>query len=345
MGDRPYLLLHDHLDGGLRPSTVADLASAAGHALPVPDDQIAAWFDQGGSGSLEQYLAAFEHTLAVMQTSSALERVAEETALDLAADGVVYAELRMAPLLCTRGGLSADEVVEAIVAGISRGASTTGLRWGLIIDAMRNAENSIEVAQLAVRHADAGVVGFDLAGPEAGHPPDDHRGAIDLVLNAGLHVTIHAGEAAGPASIDAAIRCGAQRIGHGVDVIDDCRVEDGSIVDLGPIAQTVFDRRIPLELCVYSNLHTKGWAPSRHPIALLYRAGFNVTFNTDNRLMSRTSMSREAQILTEQFGFADTDLARLTGNALDAAFCDETDRGELRRLLSGQLEWGPSPQR
>lgn len=345
MSSRPFVLLHDHLDGGLRPSTVVDLANTAGHKLPVPDDHVAAWFDQGGSGSLEQYLAAFDHTLAVMQNSSALERIAEETALDLAADGVVYAELRMAPLLCTRGGLTGDEVVEAIVAGITRGAAATGLRWGLIVDAMRNAENSLEVAELAVRHADAGVVGFDLAGPEAGHPPDHHRRAIDLVLAAGLNVTIHAGEAAGPASIGAAVRCGAQRIGHGVEIIDDCRVDDGSIVDLGPIARTVLDRRIPLELCVYSNLHTKGWDPSQHPIGLLYRAGFNVTFNTDNRLMSRTSMSREAAILKERLGFTDTDLARMTVNALDAAFCGETDRGELRPLLTGQLEAERSPQR
>ncbi len=165
------------------------------------------------------------------------------------------------------------------------------------------------------------------------------------MLSAGLHVTIHAGEAAGPASIEAALRCGAQRIGHGVEIIDDCNVEDGVIVDLGPVAQTIFDRRIPLELCVYSNLHTKGWKPSQHPIGLLYRAGFNVTFNTDNRLMSRTSMSREAALLIEQFGFTDVQLAQMTTNALDAAFCDETERSELRRLLSGELEREPSPQR
>ena len=317
----PRVVLHDHLDGALRPKSVVELARQVGHKLPVAEDEIEAWFDQGQSGSLESYLRAFEQTLAVMQTAPALRRVAAESLEDLAADGVIYAEVRMAPMLCTDGELTPDEVVIAITDGLRSAAAETGMTWGLIIDAMRNAEDSLDVAKLAIRHGDRGVVGFDLAGPEAGFPPDAHRAAIDLAAANGLHVTIHAGEAAGPESIERALACGAERIGHGVEIIDDCRVEGGEIVDLGPIAQDVHDRRVPLELCVYSNLHTKGWQPDEHPIGMLHRAGFNVTINTDNRLMSRTSMTREIDLLRNVQGFTDVDVAAITANAVEAAFC------------------------
>ena len=319
----PSVVLHDHLDGGLRPATVVELAAAVGHVLPADDpDDLADWFDQGRSGSLERYLEAFVHTVSVMQTAEAITRVAREAVEDLAADGVVYAEIRFAPHLLTRRGLSPDAVVEAALSGMAAGAAKTGMDWGLILDAMRQDDDSLDVARLAVRHAGHGVVGFDLAGPEAGFPPDRHLAAIRHVQEAGLHLTLHAGEAGGLASLASAMhRCRTERIGHGVEVIDDCTVRDGEIVSLGPLAADIRDRRLPLEICVSSNLHTKGWLPGDHPVGMLHRAGFAVTLNTDNRLMSRTSMSAEFELVRRHQGFDVDDLLAVTRTALDAAFC------------------------
>ncbi len=319
----PSVVLHDHLDGGLRPETVLDLADAVGYELPADDPvELADWFDQGRSGSLERYLEAFAHTVAVMQTEEAIVRVAREAVEDLASDGVVYAEIRFAPHLLTRGGLSSDAVVEACLEGMRGDAATTGLEWGIILDAMRQDDDSLEVARLAVRHADDGVVGFDLAGPEAGFPPDRHLPAIRHVAAAGMRLTIHAGEAAGLPSIASAVNvCRTERIGHGIEVVADCDVRDGEIVATGRLATQIRDRRLPLEICPTSNLHTRGWAPSEHPVGMLYRAGFAVTLNTDNRLMSRTSMSQEFSLVSEHHGFGIDDLAIVTRTALEAAFC------------------------
>lgn len=326
----PRLLLHEHLDGGLRPATVADLAVDAGHRLPVDDRHLADWFDQGMSGSLERYLESFEQTVAVMQTRDALMRVAAESLEDLAGDGVVYVEVRFAPLLCTRGGLDGDDVLDAVITGFESVAGRLGIRWGIIVDAMRNDDGSVAVAELAVRHADRGVVGFDLAGPEAGFPPDLHLDAITVARRGGLGITIHAGEAAGVDSIARAVeRCGAQRIGHGVEIIEDCRVQGGEIVDLGPIAAEVHSRRIPLEICPMSNLHTKRWTADQHPVGMLHRAGFAVTINTDNRLMSRTNMSTEFSLVAEHHGFGEGDVAAVTLTALRAAFCSDDVRQDI----------------
>jgi len=331
----PSVLLHDHLDGGLRPGTVLDLAKRQGyHGLPFEDPvSLAAWFDQSESGSLESYLAAFEHTIAVMQTPEALERVAYEAVVDLAADGVVYAEIRFSPPLHGRRGMSSAAVLEAVSAGMRLGERETGLKWGLIVDALRQSPDSEQLARLAVESRGLGVVGFDIAGPEAGYPPTDHLGAFRLARQGGLMLTIHAGEHAGIEAVSyvkAAVEtCEGDRIGHGIELIQDCIVEEGEVVKLGSVADMILSRQVPLEMCPASNRATNRLEPDDHPIGAMYRAGFNVTINTDNRLMSATSMSQEFAFVTEHHGFTVQDLAATTRRSLDAAFCASETKGPL----------------
>lgn len=329
----PSVLLHDHLDGGLRATTILEIAEKTGYRdLPADDpDELARWFDQSESGSLERYLESFRHTIAVMQHAESLERVAYEAAVDLAADGVVYAEIRFCPWLHTTGGLDPGTVVEAVASGLRN--SGTGLVWGILIDALRQHDHSMEMAELAVARRHLGVVGFDLAGPEIGHPPRGHLAACRFVRQAGLRLTIHAGEAAGifgPAYIAEAMDvCGAERIGHGVELVRDCVIEDGEIVKVGEVAARVRDRQIALEMCPASNLATGAITPDQHPIGALHRAGFNVTISTDNRLMSSTAMSKEFAFVTEHHGFGVDDLARVTRRSLAAAFCSHDTKVEL----------------
>lgn len=320
----PKALLHDHLDGGLRVSTVLDLAESIGYAgLPSTDETgLREWFHQGESGSLERYLEAFTHTLAVMQTEDAIERVAYEAVIDLAADGVVYAELRFAPSLNTDEGLSRAEVVEAAWRGVQAAHAETGCIVGLILDGMRQMEDSEDVAELAVASREFGVVGFDLAGPEAGYPNDDHAPACLRAREANLPVTVHAGEGDGVHQIWRALHhCGALRIGHGVRVVEDTTVVDGEITDTGPVASFVRDTRVPLEVSVLSNVHTGIYASvAEHPIGMLHRAGFAVTLNTDNRLMSDTSMTTEFQQVSEHHGFTLADFHAVTRRAILRGF-------------------------
>lgn len=332
------ITLHDHLDGALRPSTVLELADEVGHRLPANDvEGLAHWFHRGGSEGLVGYLEAFEHTVGVMQTPEALQRVAREMIEDVAADHVIHAEVRFAPLLHLRRGMTPDAVVEAVLDGLAAGSRATGVGWGLILDAIRSDRDSLEVAELAVRRADQGVVAFDLAGPEDGFPPDDHLAGIRRVREAGLWLTLHAGEAGGVESIARAVnRCGADRLGHGFQIIDDCRVVDGEIVDFGPVASVVRDRQIPLEICPTSNTHTQGWPMDRHPLALLDRAGFVVTISPDNRLMSSTSLEREYEQLRDVFGWTETDLARVNRQAAGAAFVGLDRRRELLRMIDSE---------
>ena len=321
----PKVLLHDHLDGGLRPETVIELAGDIGYpALPTKDPgELALWFTRAEArSSLDLYLGAFEHTVGVMQTRDALQRVAAECAEDLAADGVVYAEVRFAPELHLEQGLSLDEVVGAVLDGFAIGAAGRNIRIGVLVTAMRHAARSVEIADLALRFRDAGVVGFDIAGSEAGYPPTRHLDAFRRIAQDNFHITIHAGEAFGLPSIWEAVQiCGAERLGHGVRIVDDITVgPDGEIV-LGPLAAFVRDRRVALELCPTSNVHT-GAASSiaSHPIGLLKRLRFRVTVNTDNRLMSDISMSREMFGLAETFGYGWDDLEWMTINAMKSAF-------------------------
>ncbi|MFE2425435.1 adenosine deaminase [Streptomyces sp. NPDC059373] len=332
----PKVLLHDHLDGGVRPGTVVDLARESGYsALPETDPaRLGAWFRQSAdSGSLERYLETFSHTVGVMQTRSALVRVAAECAEDLAADGVVYAEIRYAPEQHLEAGLSLEEVIEAVNEGFREGerrAHEDGnrIRVGALLTAMRHAARSQEIAELANRYRDLGVVGFDIAGAEAGFPPTRHLDAFEYLKRENNHFTIHAGEAFGLPSIWQALQwCGADRLGHGVRIIDDIHVADDGSVKLGRLASYVRDKRVPLEMCPTSNLQT-GAASSyaQHPIGLLRRLHFRVTINTDNRLMSGTSMSHECERLVEAFGYTLDDLQWFTVNAMKSAFIPFDER-------------------
>lgn len=329
----PKAVLHDHLDGGLRPATVVELAESVGHTLPTTDpDELAAWyFEAANSGDLVRYIATFEHTLAVMQSREGLLRTAEEYVLDLAADGVVYGEVRYAPELNTNGGLTLAEVVETVQEGLAAGmakaaAAGTPVRVGTLLCGMRMFDRVREAADLAVAFRDAGVVGFDIAGAEAGFPAADHVDAFDHLRRESVPFTIHAGEADGLSSIHQALQvCGAQRIGHGVRITDD--IVDGK---LGRLAGWVRDRRIALEMCPTSNLQT-GAATSiaEHPITALKDLGFRVTLNTDNRLVSGTTMTREMSLLAEQAGWTVEDLRTVTVNALKSAFIPFDERKAL----------------
>jgi adenosine deaminase len=325
----PKVLLHDHLDGGLRPRTIVELAAADGYAdLPTTDaDELADWFARAAdSGSLERYLETFAHTVGVMQTKDALHRVAAECAYDLALDGVVYAEVRFAPELHVEQGLSLPEVVDAVLAGFAAGAAQAAgkghvIRVGALLTAMRHAARSLEIAELTIAYRDAGVVGFDIAGAEAGFPPTRHLDAFQYMQRENGHFTIHAGEAFGLPSIWEALQwCGADRLGHGVRIIDDITVGAGE-PRLGRLAAYVRDKRVPLEMCPSSNVQT-GAARSiaEHPIRLLHDLRFRVTVNTDNRLMSRTSMTKEFALLAEAFGYGYDDMRWFTVNAMKSAF-------------------------
>ncbi len=338
----PKVLLHDHLDGGLRPATVIDLARECGYAgLPTADPvELGRWFTRGADRrSLELYLDTFAHTVAVMQTREALTRVAAECAEDLAADGVVYAEVRFAPELHLEGGLTTDEVVEAVLEGFRVGSAGRPITVRTLLTAMRTTARSLEIARLAVRFRDDGVVGFDIAGAEAGHPPSRHLDAFHYIAGENFHFTIHAGEAFGLPSIWEALQwCGAERLGHGVRIVDDITIEPGGRVVLGRLAAYVRDRRIPLEMCPTSNVHT-GAVPSieEHPIDLLRRLRFRVTVNTDNRLMSNVTMSSEFATLVRVFGFDLSEMEWLTLNAMKSAFLSFDGR---LRIISEQIKPG-----
>jgi adenosine deaminase len=344
----PKVLLHDHLDGGLRAETIVELARETGYdRLPTTDpDNLRQWFEEASdSGSLVRYLETFDHTVGVMQTRESLVRVAAECAADLAADGVVYAEVRFAPEQHTTTGLTLDQVVEAVLDGFRQGSEGRGIRVGTLLTAMRHQARSMEIAELAVRYRDVGVVGFDIAGAEAGYPPTRHLDAFEYLQRENAHFTIHAGEAFGLPSIWQAIQwCGADRLGHGVRIIDDITVAGDGSAKLGRLAAYVRDKRIPLEMCPTSNLQTGAAASiADHPIGLLRRLNFRVTVNTDNRLMSRTSLSLEFAKLIEAFGYGWDDLQWFTVNAMKSAFIPFDERLALinGRIKPGfaQLKW------
>jgi adenosine deaminase len=335
----PKVLLHDHLDGGLRPATVVELARETGYReLPTTDTEaLARWFTRGADRkSLELYLETFAHTVGVMQTPDALARVAAECAEDLAADGVVYAEIRFAPELHVERGLTLDAVVAAVLAGFREGerrAAAAGrpIVVRTLVTAMRQLARSVEVAELAVRWRDEGVVGYDIAGPEAGYRPTKHLDAFDLVRRENFHLTIHAGESFGLPSIWEAIQiCGAERLGHGVRIVDDITVRPDGEIALGRLAAYIRDRRIPLEMCPTSNVHTGAVGSiADHPFDLLRRLRFRVTVNTDNRLMSDVTVSRELAALDVAFGLGLGELEWLAINALKSAFAPFDERLRL----------------
>jgi adenosine deaminase len=327
----PKVLLHDHLDGGLRPSTVVEIAAEVGHTLPAAPDALGDWFVEAcDSGSLERYIATFEHTIAVMQRREDLVRVARECVEDLADDGVVYAEVRWAPEQHLSAGLTLEDAVEAVREGFESGEAAAGGRIVVrqILTAMRHQARSLEIAELAVRYRDAGVCGFDIAGAEAGYPPPPPHDAFEYLRRENAHFTIHAGEAFGLPSIWEALQwCGTDRLGHGVRIIDDIEVDEDGCAHLGRLAAYVRDKRIPLEMCPTSNLQTGAAASlAEHPIGLLTDLRFRVTVNTDNRLMSGTSMSRELQLLVNTFGYGPRELRLFAVNAMKSAFLPFDER-------------------
>ncbi|MHA7987304.1 adenosine deaminase [Rathayibacter sp. CAU 1779] len=347
----PKVSLHDHLDGGLRPQTIIELADDIGLDLPeTKADTLGEWFStQANSGSLVEYLKTFDVTTAVMQTRDGLARVAREFVLDLAADGVVYGEIRWAPEQHLARGLSLDQAVAAVQSGLEQGvadvrANGASIRVGQLVTAMRHADRALEIAELAVRHRDAGVVGFDIAGAEAGFPPSNHRVAFDYLAEQYFPTTVHAGEADGLASIQSALLDGrALRLGHGVRLAEDITIErqddENIYVSLGRLSQWVKDREIALELSPSSNLQTgaiAAWGDELvdHPFDLLYQLGFRVTVNTDNRLMSSTTLTRELGLLSEAFGYDLDDLETFQLNAARSTFLPLEDREDLAEAIS-----------
>ncbi len=335
----PKVLLHDHLDGGVRPATVVELAKEFGYnKLPTTDvDELSTWFNRGAKrNDLVLYLETFAHTVGVMQHRDAIARVAAECAQDLAADGVVYAEVRFAPELHIEQGLTTSEVLDAVLAGFARGSTGTDLTIYTICSAMRTAALSRDIAELAVRNRDRGVVGFDIAGAEAGYPPSRHLDAFQYVMRENFHSTIHAGEAFGLPSIWEALQyCGAARLGHGVRIVDDITGSPGE-EQLGRLASYVRDRRVCLELCPTSNVNTGVCASvAEHPIGMLRRLRFRVTVNTDNRLMSNTSMSTEMTKLRDAFGWNLSDFEWLTINGMKSAFAPFPER---LRVINGLIK-------
>ena len=353
----PKISLHDHLDGGLRPATILEIADAEGVALPTDvetgaaiDDagRLGQWFaDQSDSGSLVEYLKTFDVTTAVMQSEAGLERIAREFVEDLVADGVVAGEIRWAPEQHVLGGLSLDAAVEAVQAGID-GAVAAARKAGSVIyvgqlvTAMRHLDRSVEIAQLALRHRDNGVVGFDIAGPEQGFPPRRFVEAFDLLAREMFPVTIHAGEADGVESIRSALVDGrALRLGHGVRIAEDIgnlAAADSSEANLGWVARWVLERGIPLETSPSSNIQTgaiEAWGTSMedHPFDALYRLGFAVTVNTDNRLMSATTLTKELELLVDAFGYGIQDLLAFQLNAAQGAFLQWGESEEIIDIL------------
>lgn len=328
----PKVLLHDHLDGGLRASTIIELAKEMKYdKLPTSDPaELAAWFHRGANkGNLIEYLQGFEHTIAVMQTREALERVAYEMMEDMKNDGVCYVETRFAPVFSTQKGLYNEDVITAVLAGLEKGKKDFGVGYGLIICGMRNMKNTLEMAELAVNFRNEGVVGFDLAGEEGGYPPKKHIEAFQFIQRANFNITIHAGEAFGKESIWQAIQwCGAHRIGHATHLLEDITLDkDGNAVGFGDLAQYVLDKRIPLEICLLSNVHTGAVDKiENHPFGIFFKEKFRITINTDDRLMSDTTMTKEFATAIEIFNITLDDVEKITINSMKSAFIPYKER-------------------
>lgn len=335
----PKVVLHDHLDGGLRPQTVIDLAAEIGHELPTTDAALLGrWFyDTSYTGSLAEYLQTFEHTIAVMQTAPALRRVAREFVLDQAADGVVYAEARWAPEQHLLRGLTLPTAIEAVRDGLAEGmaqaaAAGTPVLARQILTSLRHNPPNRKVAELAVAYRHDSVAGFDLAGPEEGFPPVAHSETFAYLRRHNMRFTIHAGEAAGTESIWQAVQqCGTRRLGHGVRIVEDIR-RGAHGYELGSLAAYIRDERIALEVCPSSNVMTGICDEiAGHPVELLIKLGFRVTISCDNRLMSNTTLSRELYLISDAFDYDIDDLRWLTLDAARASFMPYPERVRLIR--------------
>jgi adenosine deaminase len=339
----PKVCLHDHLDGALRPQTIIDLAAEVGHALPADTaDDLGRWFAAAAdSGSLERYLQTFDHTIAVMQTAANLRRVAAEYVADLAADGVIYGETRWAPEQHLNAGLTAAQAIEAVRDGLADGMAACRARGQQIevrqlVTAMRQGEPTREIAELALRYRRDSVAGFDIAGPEKGYPPSRFAESFQLLRRNNGYYTIHAGEADGCQSIWEAVQvCSANRIGHGVAIIEDIQHDQLGNEVLGDFAAYVLNEQVPFEMCPSSNVQTGAVASfAEHPIHRLDRLGFCVTVNPDNRLMSATSLTREFALLAEVFNYTLSDVRRLGINAAKSAFAPYEVRQALVQRIA-----------
>ena len=286
-------VLHDHLDGGLRPSTAKELAKALDYKPINEIDDVANFFDRSSSKSLEDYLEAFTHSIALMQTFNNLERIAYEAAADMHQNNINFYESRYAPFYSVNDDLSPKDVLSAINSGFKLAENEFGIVSGLILCGMRHDPQNVKaVAELAIEYKEL-IIGFDIAGPEKNFLPSIYKDSFLKVKNEGINITIHAGEGDGVHSIQQALDNGAKRIGHGVRIIED--ISDENI--LGDTADYVLQNNIPLEICITSNLHTNMYKkPQDHPISRLNNLGFNISLNTDNRLMSNTSIENEIKI-------------------------------------------------
>lgn len=331
----PKVQLHDHLDGGLRTSTIIEIAKEMKYKKLPTDDagELAEWFHRGANkGNLVEYLQGFEHTCAVMQTKEALERVAFEMIEDMYHDGVCYVETRFAPVFHTDKGLYFDDVINAVLTGLEKGKEKYGVGFGLILCGMRNMKNTLEIAELAVNFRNQGVVGFDLAGEEGGYPPKKHLDAFQFIMRENFNITIHAGEAFGKESIWQALQiCGAHRIGHATRLVEDMAIDDsGKVIQLGNLAQFILDKRIPLEICLLSNVHTGAVDKlENHPFIKFFREGFRVFLNTDDRLMSDTTLTKEYLTAADYFGITLDEIEKLNINAMKSSFLPHKERLEF----------------
>ena len=344
--DLPKVLLHDHLIGGLRPSTFTELADAAGYRrLPTSDPvRLESWIRSAGAGNLDKLLWAIDHGVAVTRTWDAVERISFEAIEDLALDGVIYAEVRVAPGPNSVGGMSKSAIIEAALSGLSRAAATHDIEARLVLTALRDGSDSAEIARLAVEYRDRGVVGFDLAGKETSHSLPSHSPAIRTALDGGIGVTIHAGEEEGPGGIAEALDVGAQRIGVAYTLRDDVTQQADGTVVLGHVAQRLFDEQTPVELCPTSDGLLHGMQPARHHFEQLYPAGLNVSLNTDNRLISGSSMTGEFELALRFLGLDVADLRQVTVRAIEAAFCDQTTKQSLLSTVTDAYESAPEAE-
>jgi adenosine deaminase len=328
----PKTDLHCHLDGSLRLATLLELAEESGVRLPADTPEgLAAAIHMGQTcASLEDYLTAFDVTLAVLQTEEALYRAAHELAVDCAAENVRYLEVRYAPLLHTRRGLRSTSIVDAVLLGLRDASHETGIRSNVIVCGMRHADpqTSVRLAELAVAYKGKGVVGFDLAGAEEGHPARRHREAVQLILDNNVNVTIHAGEAFGPESIAQAVHwCGAHRIGHGVRLREN-----------GDLLNYLNDHRIPLEMCPSSNVQTGSVTGlSSHPLKFYFDFGLRVTVNTDNRLITDTTVTKELLLAHREMGFSLDDLCTLVVQGFKSAFLPFREKADLLRQVNAEI--------
>jgi len=328
----PKTDLHLHLDGSLRPSTMIELAREYGIALPKTESQqLGDYMHVTDARDLVDYLARFDITVSLMQTAESLERISYELIEDCAAENLRYIEVRFAPWLNTKGGLSEEEVLEAVLNGLRRGEKDYGTRSGVIVCSLRHrpANESLNSAQVAVSFKDRGVVAYDLAGPEHGHPPTQHQLAFDYAATNNLAITIHAGEAYGPASIREALhRCHARRLGHGTRLHED-----------PDLMNFVNDFRIPIEVCLTSNVQTRVTPTfAEHPVRLYYDQGLVVTLCTDNRLMSATTVTEEYWRAHEHLGFDAQELAEIALMGFESAFLPHAEKVALLEAVSAEIE-------